>query len=420
MQPLLSHLRSPASQRRMDTRVSGTACPVKNGFNDLCWRDGFWTPATGLQGCGWRSMPMAAPARLRCPRRPRAPARPAPGPARLPAAAVPAPTSEKVTLLADAFFDFDKAVLKPEGRASARRSGAQDERPQPGSHHRRHGHTDAVGSDAYNQSLSVRRSEAVKGYLVSKGVEKNRVYTEGSRGEKQPVADNKTAEGRAKNRRVEIRSGPVRAVVRRSRGITTLRFSEAGPLTGIFRSSYRGPHSDPEPYRTIGPRSTPTRRSRPSFPSSPTAGGTRTASSGRCTRSTRCASKLDRSARGVAGKACSTSVAAAASWPKRWRAAAPPSRHRPRSEAAQGRRTARDRSAKASNTAVSVEALADETRGSIRRRHLHGIARARSRSGVGRSGLRPTGAGPSGWVFFSTINRNAKASRSRSSAPSTC
>ena len=65
------------------------------------------------------------------------------------------------------------------------------------------GHTDSVGSDAYNQALSVRRSDAVKAYLVGKGVEKNRVYTEG-KGEKQPVADNKSSAGRAKNRRVEI------------------------------------------------------------------------------------------------------------------------------------------------------------------------------------------------------------------------
>ena len=65
------------------------------------------------------------------------------------------------------------------------------------------GHTDSVGSDAYNQKLSVKRAESVKAYLVTKGIEKNRVYTEG-KGEKQPVADNKTAEGRAKNRRVEI------------------------------------------------------------------------------------------------------------------------------------------------------------------------------------------------------------------------
>ena len=65
------------------------------------------------------------------------------------------------------------------------------------------GHADSIGSDAYNQRLSVRRAESVKAYLVSKGIEANRVYTEG-KGEKQPVASNKTAEGRAKNRRTEI------------------------------------------------------------------------------------------------------------------------------------------------------------------------------------------------------------------------
>ena len=65
------------------------------------------------------------------------------------------------------------------------------------------GHTDSIGTDAYNQKLSVRRAEAIKTYLVSKGIEANRVYTEG-KGEKQPVADNKTKEGRAKNRRTEI------------------------------------------------------------------------------------------------------------------------------------------------------------------------------------------------------------------------
>ena len=65
------------------------------------------------------------------------------------------------------------------------------------------GHTDGVGADVYNQKLSVKRAESVKAYLVSKGIEKNRIYTEG-KGEKQPVADNKTKEGRAKNRRVEI------------------------------------------------------------------------------------------------------------------------------------------------------------------------------------------------------------------------
>ena len=114
----------------------------------------------------------------------------------------PAPISEKVSFAADAFFDFDKAVLKPEGKAklddlSSKLSGINLEVIIAV------GHTDSVGTDAYNQKLSIRRSEAVKAYLVSKGIETNRVYTEG-KGEKQPVADNKTAAGREKNRRVEI------------------------------------------------------------------------------------------------------------------------------------------------------------------------------------------------------------------------
>ena len=75
------------------------------------------------------------------------------------------------------------------------------------------GHTDSVGNDAYNQKLSVRRAEAVKAYLVSKGIEANRIYTEG-KGESQPVADNKTAEGRAKNRRVDVEVVGTRAVRR--------------------------------------------------------------------------------------------------------------------------------------------------------------------------------------------------------------
>ena len=110
--------------------------------------------------------------------------------------------SEKVTFAADAFFDFDKAVLKPDGKAKlddlvSKMGGVNLEVIIAV------GHTDAIGPDAYNQKLSVRRSEAVKAYLVGKGIERNRVYTEG-KGEKQPVADNKTREGRAKNRRVEI------------------------------------------------------------------------------------------------------------------------------------------------------------------------------------------------------------------------
>ncbi|MBM3387344.1 MAG: OmpA family protein, partial [Betaproteobacteria bacterium] len=163
------------------------------------WRDANWTPATAAAGCdGAIVAPKAAPA-------PAPQAAPAPAPKAAAPAPAPAPkaaAATKVTYAADAFFDFDKAALKTEGKAKlddlvGKVKGINLEVIIAV------GHTDSVGSDAYNQKLSVRRAEAVKAYLVSKGIEKNRVYTEG-KGEKQPVADNKTSQGRAKNRRVEI------------------------------------------------------------------------------------------------------------------------------------------------------------------------------------------------------------------------
>jgi len=114
----------------------------------------------------------------------------------------PKPVAEKVTLAADVLFDFDKSILKTEGKNKlddlATKVKAINLEVVIAI-----GHTDSIGSDAYNQKLSVRRAESVKAYLVSKGVEPNRIYTEG-KGEKQPVASNKTKDGRQKNRRVEI------------------------------------------------------------------------------------------------------------------------------------------------------------------------------------------------------------------------
>lgn len=130
---------------------------------------------------------------------PAPPPPPAPTPAPAP---VRAPVSEKVTFQSDALFDFDKAVLKPEGKTKlaelvTRQQGMTLEAIIAT------GHTDSVGTDGYNDRLSVRRAEAVKAYLVSGNTEANRVFIEG-RGEKQPVADNATADGRAQNRRVQI------------------------------------------------------------------------------------------------------------------------------------------------------------------------------------------------------------------------
>ncbi len=174
----------------IDNWINGTSELVwKNGTNELCWRDTNWTPATAAVGCdGALVPPPPAPAPVAAPVAPPAP--PAP------------PAASKITFAADAFFDFDKSVLKPEGRAKLDDlvSKIRDVNLEVII---AVGHTDSIGSDAYNQRLSVRRAEAVKAYLVSKGIERNRVYTEG-KGEKQPVADNRTKEGRAKNRRVEI------------------------------------------------------------------------------------------------------------------------------------------------------------------------------------------------------------------------
>jgi len=193
-------LATTAGAQTVDNWVSSNGITWKNGTNELCWRDANWTPATAAVGCDGAivaAAPVAAPA----PAAPAAaPAAAAPAPVPVP---VPAPAAAaKVTYAADSFFDFDKAVLKPEGKAKL------DDLVGKVKDINLEviiavGHTDATGPDGYNQKLSIRRSEAVKAYLVSKGIEKSRVYTEG-KGEMQPVADNKTRDGRAKNRRVEV------------------------------------------------------------------------------------------------------------------------------------------------------------------------------------------------------------------------
>jgi len=192
-----------AGAQSVDNWRNGTGeLAWKNGAGDLCWRDAGWTPATAAKGCDGAIVPKPAVVVPPAPRA-AAPAAPAPAPVAKPApVVVPAVAATKVTYAADAFFDFDKSALKPEGRAKlddliGKIKGINLEVIIAV------GHTDSVGSNNYNQKLSVKRAEAVKAYLVTKGIEKNRVYTEG-KGEKQPVADNKTSEGRAKNRRVEI------------------------------------------------------------------------------------------------------------------------------------------------------------------------------------------------------------------------
>ena len=187
---------------------------VKSGTG-LCWRTARWTPAMAIAECDPDLVKKEEPAA-----KPAEPKKAEPMPTK--------PTFEKVTLAADALFDFDKAVLRPEGKAKlddvsakvkdikleviiavghADRFGT-DKYNQKLSEKRAEGkaklddvvakakdikleviiavgHADRFGTDAYNQKLSERRANAVKDYLVSKGVDANRVYSEG-KGKTQP------------------------------------------------------------------------------------------------------------------------------------------------------------------------------------------------------------------------------------------
>ncbi len=137
------------------------------------------------------------------------PAPPPPAPEPKPAPVVqpapkPEPVMEKVSLSAGALFDVGKADLKPQGKKEldALVDKIKSEKVGVGQITVT-GHTDSTGTKAFNQSLSERRAESVKAYLVEKGISGDRIVTKGM-GDSQPVASNKTAAGRAQNRRVDI------------------------------------------------------------------------------------------------------------------------------------------------------------------------------------------------------------------------
>jgi OOP family OmpA-OmpF porin len=172
---------SAASAQNVDNWVNSSGLSWKNGDGTLCWRDSNWTPATAAANCdGWLAPKKAA----------------------APAAAAPAVTQSKITLQADTLYDFDKASLKPEGKATLDKIAADLNKIKL-EVIIAVGNTDSVGSDAYNMALGQRRAQSVKAYLISKGVDGSRVYTE-SKGKSNPVASNATAEGRSKNRRTDI------------------------------------------------------------------------------------------------------------------------------------------------------------------------------------------------------------------------
>lgn len=159
---------------------------VAKSGTGLCWRTGYWTPAMAIAECD----PDLA-------KKDAAPAAKSAAPAA--AAAAPKPAAQKVTLSSDALFDFNKATLRPEGVEKLTKL-VDDVKGLKLEVIIAVGHADRLGSDAYNQKLSERRAAAVKTFLVGKGVEPNRVYTEG-KGEKQPVTKAGDCKG-AKSKKV--------------------------------------------------------------------------------------------------------------------------------------------------------------------------------------------------------------------------
>jgi len=176
---VISVAATATSAQNVDNWVNSTGISWKNGDGTLCWRDASWTPATAAKGCDGFLAPKAA--------------------APTPKSSV---TQSKITLQADTLYDFDKATLKAEGMATLDKI-ARDLSKIKLEVIIAVGNTDSVGTDAYNMALGQRRAQSVKAYLVSKGVDGSRVYTE-SKGKSNPVASNATAEGRAKNRRTDI------------------------------------------------------------------------------------------------------------------------------------------------------------------------------------------------------------------------
>ncbi len=199
----LACLAGAAHAQPYNNWVSSDGTVWKNGTNEYCWRNSSWTPATAHPNCDGAIAPkkveVGAPV-VSAPAASVAPA--APVAAVTPPAAPVAVAPAKVTFSASAFFDTNKAVLKAEGKAqlddllAKLKSVNWDVLVAVG-------HADSRGPADFNQDLSVRRAEAVKAYLLNKGLAQQQVKTEG-KGSSMPVADNSTEAGRAKNRRVEI------------------------------------------------------------------------------------------------------------------------------------------------------------------------------------------------------------------------
>lgn len=176
--------------------VTGSARQVATGAFGQCVRSGFWTPADAAEPCDATARAAATPIAVAKPE-PVPQAQPAP----VVAAAPPRPVLEKVSLSSDVLFEFGKATLRDEGKQkldelAGRITDANIEEIVAV------GHADRIASEQFNQQLSEQRAQAVKAYLVDKGMASQLVKTEG-KGESQPVTHcGKMGAERASNKKL--------------------------------------------------------------------------------------------------------------------------------------------------------------------------------------------------------------------------
>ena len=211
----------PAMALAQDTRNQGYLVDTygnnitTSSNTGLCWRDSDWTPARSVEPCDPTKKPMAAaPAPA-----PMAAADVAAQPAPMPQPAPAAPLMQKIAFSADALFAFDKSELKPEGKLMLDDLVRQLNGATYGVISAT-GHTDRLGSIAYNQKLSERRADSVKEYLVSKDIPAGRINAEG-KGEAQPITKSGDCMG-AKSAKVIACLQPDRRVDVEIQGTKTL------------------------------------------------------------------------------------------------------------------------------------------------------------------------------------------------------
>lgn len=170
---------------------------VHNGYSQ-CWHTGYWTPAMAVSECDGGVAPAAAKKAEDVPSGPAAPAM-------------------KITLQAETLFDFDKAVLRDDGKAVLDQEVASKMKDHPELEVVMiTGYADRIGSEKYNQKLSEKRADAVKNYLIAQGIAANRLEAQG-KGEADPKVSCDDVKGKATrhnkklveclqpNRRVDIR-----------------------------------------------------------------------------------------------------------------------------------------------------------------------------------------------------------------------